>query len=83
MILHMPLPQMLNAITTARATKARNQFAEALLTAEGASESPIQIMIGPVTTGGRNLITFLTPTSLITTPRTKYKRPAITIPPQA
>ena len=62
---------MLKKITTARATIARNQFAEAFETAEGASDKPMQMMIGPVTTGGKKCITFLTPTSLITTARTK------------
>ena len=43
------------------AINARSQFVEALLMAEPARLKPIQIMIGPVTTGGRKRITFFTP----------------------
>ena len=42
----------------------KSQLVEALLIADEASDKPIHIMIGPVTTGGRNLITLLTPTIL-------------------
>ena len=49
-----PLPHILNIIITASATNASNQLADALVIAEPASERPIHIMIGPVTTGGRN-----------------------------
>ena len=59
MILNIPFPQMLNMIITARAINARNQLVEALLMAEPARLRPIQMMTGPVTTGGRNLITRL------------------------
>ncbi len=44
---------MLNIIITASAAMARIQLVEALDIADDASESPIHIMIGPVTTGGR------------------------------
>lgn len=54
MIFHMPLPQMLKMIMTDRAITARNQLEEALLTAEGARLRPIQMMMGPVTTGEEN-----------------------------
>jgi len=40
----MIVPSAINAIS---------QFVDALAIADGASERPIQIMIGPVTTGGR------------------------------
>ena len=43
-------------------------------TADGARLRPIQIMIGPVTTGGRKRITLLTPTSLMISARTRYNR---------
>ena len=66
-----PLPHILNIIITASATNASNQLVEAFVIAEPASERPIQIMIGPVTTGGRNFITLLTPTSLIIKASTK------------
>ena len=70
-ILKSPLPHILNIIITASATNASNQLVDALVIAEPASERPIQIMIGPVTTGGRNFITLLTPTSLIISASTK------------
>ena len=82
-ILNIPLPQILNIIITASATTARSQLVEALDIADEASERPIQIIIGPVTTGGRNLITLFTPTSLKIKATTRYNRPATTIPPHA
>ena len=51
--------------------------------ADGARESPIQMIMGPVTTGGRYLITFFIPISLIIKARIRYSTPATTIPPQA
>ena len=83
MIFHIPLPQMLKTMITARAISASSQLEEALLTAEGARLKPIQMMIGPVTTGGRKRMTLLMPTSLMTTARCRYNRPATTMPPQA
>ena len=77
------MPQILKIITVPSAMIASSQFWEALLTAEGAKERPIQIIIGPVTTGGKNLITFLMPINLIISASTKYSAPATTIPPQA
>ena len=71
MILNMPFPQILNMMITARATMAISQFVDAFATAEGASPRPIQMIIGPVTTGGRKRMTFLTPTSLMMRARTK------------
>ena len=83
MILNMPFPQTLKIIMVLSAMTASSQLVEALEIAEGARESPIQIIMGPVTTGGKNFITFLTPIILIISANTKYKRPATTIPPQA
>ena len=80
MIFAIPLPQMLNTTITARATSARTQFVEQLPTADGARPKPIAMMIGPVTTGGKNLITLSIPTALIIAARTKYKRPAHATP---
>ena len=82
-ILNMPFPQILKMMMTARAISAKSQFLEALFTAEPARLKPIQMMIGPVTTGGRKRITFLTPTSLMISAKIRYKSPATTIPPQA
>ena len=72
---------MLKIIITPSAIIASNQFEDAFVTADGASERPMHMIIGPVTTGGRNFITLLTPTSFITIARTKYNKPATTIPP--
>ena len=83
MILNMPLPQMLKTIITARATNARNQLVEAFPMAEDARLKPIQIITGPVTTGGRYLITRFTPTIRMINDRTRYRRPATTTPPHA
>ena len=69
MIFIMPLPKILNIITSARAIMASHQLVEQLLIALGASPSPIAIMIGPVTTGGKNFITLLMPIILITAAR--------------
>ena len=65
MILNIPLPQTLKMMITARAISAKSQLVEAFEIAEGASERPMHMIIGPVTTGGRNLITFATPTILM------------------
>ena len=70
MILIMPFPQMFAAMIIAIATTASHQQVEALDTAEGARFKPMRMMMGPVTTGGRNRITFFTPTSLMTAART-------------
>ena len=79
----MPFPQMLKIMITDKAMRASIQFVDALETAEGARLKPIQIIIGPVTTGGRKRITFFMPASLITSARIRYNNPATTMPPQA
>ena len=81
--MNMPFPQILKMMITANAITASHQFVLAFEIADGASESPIQIMIGPVTTGGRKRITRFTPTSLIIKAITRYNAPAATTPPQA
>ena len=78
MILNIPFPQILNTIITASATKARNQLVDALLMAEDARLKPMQMITGPVTTGGRYLMTRFTPTIRIINDSTRYKRPATT-----
>ena len=80
---NIPFPQILNTIITDKAMSARIQLVDAFETADGARLKPIQIIIGPVTTGGRKRITFLIPTSLMTSARTRYINPATTMPPQA
>ncbi|SCJ08218.1 Uncharacterised protein [uncultured Flavonifractor sp.] len=83
MILIMPLPQMLATTMTVMDRMASHQQEEALVTAEGARDRPMRMIMGPVTTGGRKRMTFLTPTALMTAASTTYSRPATTIPPQA
>ena len=70
-ILNMPFPQILKIIITARAINAKIQFVEALAIALGARLKPIQIMIGPVTTGGKKRMTRFTPANLIISAKTK------------
>ena len=79
----MPRPQMLAATMMAMATSASHQQVLALLTAEGARFSPMRMMMGPVTTGGRKRMTCFTPTALMTRASATYSRPATTMPPQA
>ena len=67
----MPFPQILKIIITARAINAKIQFVEALAIALGARLKPIQIMIGPVTTGGKKRMTRLTPANLMISAKTK------------
>ena len=83
MILSIPLPQILKTMITARATTAMSQLVEALEMAEEARVRPMQMMMGPVTTGGKKRMTRLTPTILMTKASTRYSRPATTTPPQA
>ena len=61
MILNMPFPKMENAITVMTAMMATGQLVVQLLMATGARTSPMPMMMGPVTTGGKNFITVLTP----------------------
>ena len=61
MILSMPLPQILQRMTTAIASRAIHQLAAQLLMAVLASVMPMQMMIGPVTMGGKKRITRLAP----------------------
>ena len=71
MILNIPLPQMLKMTMTASAIRASPQFVFALLIAEPARERPMQMMTGPVTTGGRKCMTLFTPTALMTSATTR------------
>ena len=67
----MPFPQILKIMITARAINAKIQFVEALAIALGARLKPIQMMIGPVTTGGKKRMTRLTPANLMISAKTK------------
>ena len=55
----------------------------ALLMAEGARIRPMEMMMGPVTTGGKNRITLFTPKRWMSPATATYTRPAATTPPQA
>ena len=83
MILIMPLPQMLATMMMAMATSASHQQVEALVTAVPDRFRPMRMMMGPVTMGGKNRMTFLAPTSLNSRASTRYSRPATTTPPRA
>ena len=52
----------------------RNQLVEAFEIALGARLKPIQMMIGPVTTGGKKRITRFTPANLMISAKTKIKK---------
>ena len=82
-IFTMPLPQMLHITIIAKAKIASGQLVAALLMALGASIRPIDMMIGPVTIGGKNLITLLMPKDFTKNARITYINPANTTPPQA
>ena len=83
MILVMPLPHMLKPMTIAMATTATSQLAEQLVIAEEESVRPMAMMMGPVTIGGKNRMTFFTPKALKSAERTTYMRPAAATPTQA
>ena len=82
-ILIMPLPQILQTMTTTMAARAMGQLVEQLLMAEGARIRPMAMMMGPVTTGGKKRITFLEPKALQIRDSTRYRRPAQATPTQA
>ncbi len=82
-IFTIPLPQMLQTTTRAIATTAMSQSAEQLSIADWESVRPMAIMMGPVTMGGKNLITLPVPKSLIKRDNRRYTRPAQATPKQA
>ena len=83
MILSIPLPQILKIMIVATATNATTQFVLQLAIAEGARIKPIAMIIGPVTTGGKNFITRFTPNPFIKADITIYTSPAQKTPPHA
>ena len=83
MILIIPLPQILQTITITIAIIAISQLFVQLLIADCERLRPIAIMIGPVTIGGKNLITLLVPNALMKAANTRYKIPAHATPKQA
>ena len=82
-ILAIPRPHILKNIIEAKATMARSQFVCAFLIADGASIKPIEIIIGPVTTGGKNFMTFSIVNNFISIASITYTKPATITPPQA
>ena len=82
-ILTIPFPQMFAMTITAIATRAIGQFCEQFWMAEPERMSPMAMMIGPVTTGGKKRITFLVPKAANRPERTKYINPAQKTPIQA
>ena len=71
----MPLPQMLQITTTPSATKASSQLVWQFLMAEGARIRPMEMMMGPVTTGGKNRMMRRMPKVEISRLATRYTRP--------
>ena len=82
-ILIMPLPQILQMTTMTIATSATHQQLSTLLIAEGARLRPIEMMIGPVTIGGKYFITLLVPYALKSAASRRYRIPAQATPRQA
>ena len=52
--LNIPRPNIEARIAVSRATSANSQFSFAIFTPESASERPIRIITGPITTGGKS-----------------------------
>ena len=61
----MPFPQMLRIIMVAIAQSATSQFVLQFEMAVGARIRPIEMIIGPVTTGGKNFMTLRAPKAFI------------------
>ncbi len=61
MIFTMPFPNTDATITATMPASATGQHVDALFTATGERTSPMPMMIGPVTTGGKNRMTVFTP----------------------
>ena len=79
----MPLPQMLQTITVPRATKASSQLDSQLVMAEGARIRPMEMMMGPVTTGGKNFIMRRMPKVEMSRLTSRYRMPDSATPAQA
>ena len=70
-------------MTTAMATSATGQLAWQLFTAELESERPMEMIMGPVTMGGKKRMTLRTPKALKSAESTTYTSPAQATPKQA
>ena len=74
---------MLKTTTVMIATSAISQLPVQLLMAELASVMPMQMMIGPVTTGGKKRMTRFAPKPRTSADRIRYSRPEAATPTQA
>jgi len=83
MILIMPFPQILQAMTTTMASTAIHQLAAQLLIADWERFRPMAMIIGPVTIGGKNFITLEVPKALISAARIRYRTAEQATPKQA
>ena len=79
-IFTIPFPQILHTITNAMATMAMSQSAEQLSMADWDRVSPMAMMMGPVTMGGKNRITLPVPNTLIRRESSRYTSPAQATP---
>ena len=74
---------MLQTITVPSATKASSQFDSQLVMAEGARIRPMEMMMGPVTTGGKNFMMRRMPKVEMSRLTTRYRMPEKATPAQA
>ena len=79
----MPRPQMLLITIIMMATSATGQFVSQFATADEARISPMQMTMGPVTTGGKKRMIRWGPNTLNRAEITRYSRPAQATPRQA
>ena len=83
MILIIPRPQILQMMITTMATSAMPQLVSQLSTADFDRFSPMAMMIGPVTIGGKYRMTRFAPKALKSAASTRYISPATATPKQA
>ena len=80
MILIMPLPHMLQMMITRRAMMATGQLCWQFSRALPERVSPMAMMMGPVTMGGKYFMTFLAPNAFIRAASSTYMSPAHATP---
>ena len=76
----MPRPQMLLTTMMAMATRATGQFVSQFAMAEEARMRPMQMTMGPVTTGGKKRMMRRGPNTLNSAETMRYRRPAHATP---
>ena len=79
-IFTMPRPQILHTIMAAMAMMATSQFVEQFAMAELARINPMQMTMGPVTTGGKKRMTRAGPNRRNSAESTRYSKPAHATP---